>query len=85
MYARNIAAFLHLLVKDGKLQLNLDDEIIRSTLLTHGRGSRQSPRARIFLAAAARGPAEGDSLTMKIDLITSLYVFHAGRDSSASK
>ncbi len=31
MYARNIAAFLNLLVKDGKLQLNLDDDIIKST------------------------------------------------------
>src|SRR6202047_5137503 len=28
MYERNIAAFLNLLVKDGKLQLNLEDDII---------------------------------------------------------
>jgi proton-translocating NAD(P)+ transhydrogenase subunit alpha len=35
MYARNITAFLLYLVKDGKLHLNLDDEIIRETLLTH--------------------------------------------------
>ena len=37
MYARNISAFLQLLVKDGKLQLNLQDEIFRETLLTHER------------------------------------------------
>jgi len=34
MYARNIAAFLQLLVKDGKFHLNLEDQIIRETLLT---------------------------------------------------
>src|SRR5881392_3460127 len=34
MYARNLTAFLQHLVKDGKLQLNLDDEIVRETLLT---------------------------------------------------
>ena len=34
MYARNLTAFLLHLVKDGKLQLNFDDEIVRETLLT---------------------------------------------------
>jgi len=37
MYARNIAAFLQLLVKDGKFHLNLEDQIIRETLLTHNK------------------------------------------------
>ena len=36
MYARNVATFLLHLVKDGKLQLNPEDEIVRDTLLTHG-------------------------------------------------
>jgi NAD(P) transhydrogenase subunit alpha len=36
MYARNISAFLLHLVKDGKIQMNLNDEIIRDTLLTRG-------------------------------------------------
>ena len=36
MYARNISSFLLHLVKDGKLQLNMQDEIIRDTLLTQG-------------------------------------------------
>jgi len=35
MYAKNIAAFLQNLVKDGQLLLNLEDEIIRDTLVAH--------------------------------------------------
>jgi H+-translocating NAD(P) transhydrogenase subunit alpha len=37
MYARNVSAFLTYLVKDGKIQLNVEDEIIRDTLLTKDR------------------------------------------------
>jgi len=33
MYARNISAFLLHLVKDGKLQVNMEDEITRETLV----------------------------------------------------
>jgi H+-translocating NAD(P) transhydrogenase subunit alpha len=36
MYAKNLTTFLLLLVKDGKLNLNTQDDIIRDTLLTHG-------------------------------------------------
>jgi NAD(P) transhydrogenase subunit alpha len=36
MYARNVSAFLLHLVKEGKVQLNLSDEIIRETLVTQG-------------------------------------------------
>ena len=36
LYARNITNFLLHLVKDGKLQLNLQDEIVRETLVTQG-------------------------------------------------
>ncbi len=35
MYARNVTAFLQNLVKDGALRLNLEDPILRDTLLTH--------------------------------------------------
>jgi NAD(P) transhydrogenase subunit alpha len=52
MYARNITAFLLHLVKDGKLQLNLEDEIIRETLLTRG-GDVVNERVREFFALAA--------------------------------
>src|SRR6202022_3598577 len=44
MYARNLTAFLTHLVKDGKLQLNASDEIIRDTLLTKS-GEIVNPRA----------------------------------------
>jgi H+-translocating NAD(P) transhydrogenase subunit alpha len=33
MFARNVATFLALLVKDGKLTINTDDEIVRETLV----------------------------------------------------
>jgi len=52
MYARNLTAFLLHLVKDGKLQLNLEDEIIRETLVTHG-GEIVNQRVRDFFALPA--------------------------------
>src|SRR5277367_1570072 len=36
MYAKNVATFLLYMVKDGKLQMNTQDEIVRETLLTQG-------------------------------------------------
>jgi len=35
LYARNLLEFVRQIVKDGKLELNLEDEIIAETLLTH--------------------------------------------------
>jgi NAD(P) transhydrogenase subunit alpha len=52
MYARNITAFLLHLVKDGKLQLDLEDEIVRETLLTHA-GEVVNPRVREFFSLPA--------------------------------
>jgi NAD(P) transhydrogenase subunit alpha len=49
MYARNVGAFLQHLVKDGKLQLNTDDEIIRETMLTRG-GEVVNARVREFFS-----------------------------------
>ncbi len=49
MYARNVSAFLLHLVKDGKLQLNLDDEIVRETMLTRG-GEVVNARVREFFS-----------------------------------
>jgi NAD(P) transhydrogenase subunit alpha len=43
MYARNISTFLLHLVKEGKLELALEDEIVSGTLLTHG-GAVVHPR-----------------------------------------
>jgi NAD(P) transhydrogenase subunit alpha len=52
LYARNVSAFLLHLVKDGKLQLNMDDEIIRETMLTRG-GEVVNARVREFFALPA--------------------------------
>ena len=47
MYARNLATFLAYMVKEGKLQLNLADEIVRETLLTRN-GEIVNTRLREF-------------------------------------
>jgi NAD(P) transhydrogenase subunit alpha len=49
MYARNVSAFLVHLVKEGKLQLNMEDEIIRETILTRG-GEVVNARVREFFS-----------------------------------
>src|SRR6266481_986538 len=49
MYAKNITAFLAYMVKEGKLQLNLEDEIIQSTLVTLG-GEVVNGRVREFFS-----------------------------------
>lgn len=45
MYARNLATFIPHLLKDGKLVLDLEDEITRETLITRD-GDIVNPRAR---------------------------------------
>jgi H+-translocating NAD(P) transhydrogenase subunit alpha len=52
MYAKNITSFLMHLVKDQKLNLNMDDEIVRETLLTRG-GEIVNARAREFFSLPA--------------------------------
>jgi NAD(P) transhydrogenase subunit alpha len=59
LYARNVTAFLLHLVKDGKLTVNLEDEITRETLLTTG-GEVVNGRVREFYSLpplAAKGSA----------------------------
>lgn len=56
MYARNVTAFLQNLVKDGALNLNLEDPILRDTLLTHG-GEVVHPRVRELLGLPASAPS----------------------------
>ncbi|MDP9339775.1 MAG: Re/Si-specific NAD(P)(+) transhydrogenase subunit alpha [Acidobacteriota bacterium] len=58
MYARNLTAFLLHLVKDGKLQLDTKDEIIRDTLLTYG-GQVVNARLREFFSLPASAIKEG--------------------------
>jgi len=52
MFAKNITSFLLHLVKDGKLQLNLQDEIIRETLVTRD-GEVVNARVRDFFGLPA--------------------------------
>jgi NAD(P) transhydrogenase subunit alpha len=60
MYARNVSAFLQHLTKDGQLRLDVKDEIIRETMLTHG-GEIVNARVREFfsLPALQGAPAGG--------------------------
>jgi len=75
MYARNVTSFLLHLTKEGKLQLNLQDEIMRETLLTH-EGEIVNARAReFFRVAGLADDAGGRRRPMKLDLMTGLYVF----------
>jgi len=59
MYARNVTTFLAYIVKEGKLQLNLQDEIIRETMVTRG-GEVVNARVREFFKLPALAPAGGD-------------------------
>jgi len=52
MYARNLATFIPHLLKDGKLVLDLEDEITRETLITRD-GDIVNPRARESLPQPA--------------------------------
>ena len=54
MYARNITSFLQNMIKDGKLALDMQDEILRGSCLTHA-GQIVSERTRALVETAARG------------------------------
>jgi len=56
MYGSNVAAFLKLMVKNGELTINREDEIIRETLVTHG-GEVVNARVSELLGKAAAMPA----------------------------
>ncbi len=51
MYARNVATFLKELTKDGAVVLDLENEVLRDTLLTH-EGEVVEPRVRELLGMA---------------------------------
>ena len=59
MYSKNVSAFLHNLVKEGQLDLNLEDEIIRDTLLTH-QGEVINPQVRELLAQPTSAPVNDE-------------------------
>jgi len=52
MYAKNLTNFLLNMVKDGQLNLNMEDEIVRSTLVTRD-GEIVNPRIREFFSLPA--------------------------------
>ena len=52
MYAKNISTFLLHLIKDGNVQVNLDDEITSGTLVARD-GSIVHPRVREVMGLAA--------------------------------
>jgi H+-translocating NAD(P) transhydrogenase subunit alpha len=60
LYARNVSAFLQHLVKEGKLRIDLSDEIIRETMVVH-EGEVVNARVREFfvLPALQSAPAGG--------------------------
>jgi len=55
LYAKNVSALMELLIKDGKLNLDMDDEIVRGTCLTHEGKIVHKPT----LDALASGPTSG--------------------------
>ena len=58
MYARNLTAFLLHLGKGGQVEINLEDEITRDTLLTRG-GEVANARVREFFGLPALAAAKG--------------------------
>ena len=56
MYGSNMASFLKLMVKNGELTMNREDEIIRETLVTYG-GEVVNPRVSELLGVASAAPA----------------------------
>ena len=57
MYARNVTNYLLYMVKDGKLQQNMQDEIIRETMITNA-GEVVNARVRDFFKMPALAPAK---------------------------
>jgi NAD(P) transhydrogenase subunit alpha len=55
MYARNLVTFLTLLAKGGKLNLNMQDDIVRETLVTQG-GEVVNARVRETIGLPALAP-----------------------------
>ena len=45
MYSRNVQAFLALVVKEGALELDFEDEIVRETCVAHGGKVTKEPAA----------------------------------------
>ena len=55
MYAKNLTAFLKNMIDDGEIRLDLEDQIIRDSLITH-KGEVVNPRVRELLGLSASSP-----------------------------
>ena len=62
MYAKNVSTLITYLVKDGKLQLDTQDEIVRETLITRD-GEVVHARVRELLGLAPLEAAKPVALT----------------------
>jgi len=58
LYAKNVVTFLQHVLKDGKVRLDQDDEIIRETLVCHG-GHVSHPKIQESLRALQAGVGAG--------------------------
>ena len=56
MYARNVVTFIQNMVKDGEINIDMEDEIIRESLVTSD-GDVVNPRVREILGMATRDAA----------------------------
>lgn len=56
LYAKNLFNFLELLIKDGELSIDLEDEIINESLITHA-GEIHNEKVREQLSAATKSGA----------------------------
>lgn len=57
MYAKNLTAFLKNMIDDGELLIDLKDQIIRDSLITH-EGEVVNPRVRELLGLSILSPSE---------------------------
>jgi NAD(P) transhydrogenase subunit alpha len=58
MYSKNVSAFLLHLVREGRLAIDMQDEITRETLVARD-GEIVSPRVRAALGLPAAVPGAG--------------------------
>ena len=62
MYSKNLTAFLKNMMNDGELRIDLQDQIIRDSLITH-KGEVVNPRVRELLGLSASPPLEEERST----------------------
>ena len=63
MYATNVTNLIQILIRDGALTLDTEDEIVRETLVTHG-GAVVNARIREAMEAAPMVRASGGSVNV---------------------